>query len=34
MSTNLSAKSYQYNKERLRQKKLVKDVKVFLRKKK
>ena len=33
MSKNLSAKYYQENKERL-QKKLVKDIKIFLRKKK
>ena len=33
MSKNLSAKCYQENKERL-QKKLVKDIKIFLEKKK
>ena len=33
MSTHLSAKYYQENKERL-QKKLVKDIKIFLKKKK
>ena len=33
MSKNSSAKSYQENKERL-QKKLVKDIKIFLKKKK
>ena len=34
MSKNLSAKYYQENKERLQEKKLVKDIKIFLRKKK
>ena len=34
MSKNLSAKYYQENKERLQKKKLVKDIKIFLRKKK
>ena len=34
MPKNLSAKYYQENKERLQKKKLVKNIKIFLRKKK
>ena len=34
MSMNLSAKYYQKNKEKLQKKKLVKDIKVFLKKRK
>ena len=34
MSKNLSAKYYQKNKERLQKTKLVKDIKIFLKKKK
>ena len=34
MSKNLSAKCYQENKERLRKKKLTKDIKIFLKKQK
>ena len=32
MSKNLSAKNYQENKERLQKKKLMKDIKIFLKK--
>ena len=34
MSKNLSVKHYQENQERLQKKKLVKDIKIFLKKKK
>ena len=34
MSKNVSAKYYQENKKRLQKKKLVKDIKIFLKKKK